>query len=225
MNLIMRLGALAAAALLWPAAASAQGAAAVSLTPPDVRRWELSADVGWLSNNKSAIASGWNDWLDVPFAGGSLGRSITPALKADVRLAIAGEGHVYEEQRIDVPGQPFPAFRLVEHRVRTTTLSGGIVYQFFENRWFHPHVGAGLEIGRESDRVLTEEQRVPPPGAQMFPALDRGTRLSWHARPVVSTGFKWYVNERGFIRSDLRVTVGAGRAAQVAWTAGIGVDL
>jgi hypothetical protein len=227
-NLIARLGALGAAALLWPADASAQSGSGLSLTPPDLPRWDVSGEVGWLSSNKSPIAPDWNDWYDVASGGGSIGFYVTPHLRAELRLAFSGEGRIAQEERIDVPGQPFPIFRLREHRFRAAAAGGGVNYQFFENQWFHPYVGAGLEIVRESDRTFAPESRVPlrPPGGPLVipPAESRST-VSWATRPVLSTGFKWYVNERGFVRSDVRVAVGNWRAAHVVWTAGIGVDL
>ena len=187
----------------------------------------MSGDIGWLSSNKSEIAPDWNDWYDVASGGGSAGYYVTPNLKAEVRLAFSGEGSIFQEERVDVPGQAFPAFRLREHHFRTTTLRGGVAYQFFQNQWFHPHVGVGIEIARESDRMFAQEFRVPrqPGGTLVIPAVDGGTTVSWAVRPVVSTGFKWYVNERGFIRSDVSVAIGNTRAADVVWTTGIGVDL
>jgi opacity protein-like surface antigen len=227
-NLIIRLATLAVVALLWPTTSSAQAIGGISLTPPDLPRWDVSGDVGWLSSNKSEIGPDWNDWYDVASAGGSAGYYVTPNLKAELRLAFSGEGSVYQEQRIDISGQTFPAFRLHEHHFRATTLRGGVAYQFFQNRWFHPHVGVGIEVARESDRTFAQELRVPSrvPGVPLvIPAVDGGATVSWAVRPVVSTGFKWYVNERGFIRSDVSVAIGNKRAAHVTWTAGIGVDL
>jgi opacity protein-like surface antigen len=227
-NLIMRLATVALAVLLWPATSSAQATGGISLVPPDLRRWDVSGDVGWLSSNKSETGPDWNDWYDVAVGGGSGGYYVTPNLKAELRLAFSGEGSILQEERIDIPEQTFPAFRLREHHFRTTTVRGGVAYQFFENRWFHPHVGAGVEIARESDRMFAQEWRVPSrqPGAPLvIPAVDGGTTVSWAVRPVVSTGFKWYVTERGFVRGDVSVAIGNRRAAQVVWASGIGVDL
>jgi opacity protein-like surface antigen len=224
----MRLATVAVAALLWPAAASAQANPGISLTPTDWPRWDVSGEVGWLSSNKSEIGPDWNDWYDVPSGGGVIGFYATPNVKAELRLAFSGEGSVYEEERIDIPGQAFPAFRLREHHIRATTLGGGMTYQFFRNQWFHPHVGAGIEVARESDRTFAQEWRVPSrePGAPLvIPAVDSRTNVSWAARPFVSAGFKWYFNERTFMRSDVRTAIGNRRAAHVTWTAGIGVDL
>ena len=228
MNLITRAGTLAMAALLSPALASAQAAGGISRSPVDRPRWDVSGDAGWLSSNKSEIGPDWNDWYDVVAAAGSVGHYVTPNLKAELRLAFSGEGRIYSEERVDVSGQTFPVFRLREHDFRATALGAGVMYQFFDNQWFHPHVGAGFEIIRESDRTFAPEWRLPSrdPGRPLVvPAFDGGTNVTWAVRPVVSTGFKWYANERGFIRSDVRVALGNKRATHVAWTAGIGVDL
>lgn len=226
-HLIMMLATIAVVALLWPAPAVAQDASGVSLVPAGQRRWDVSGDFGWLSSNKSGIGAEWNDWYDVPAGGASAGIYVTPHLKAELRLAFSGEGRVDEEERIDIPGQPFPAFRLREHHFRTSTLGAGVAYQFFENQWFHPHVGVGLEVVRETGRVFSPEWRVPSRGLPpaVIPGADAQMDVAWAVRPVLSTGFKWYVNERGFVRTDVRVAIGNTHAAYVAWTAGIGVDL
>jgi hypothetical protein len=128
-------------------------------------------------------------------------------------VTFSGEGRVVEEQRVLVPGQPFPMFRLREHYYSTATAGGSVHYQFYDNQWFHPHVGAGVVVERESERQL------------MLPDPTETTTVRWTARPFVATGFKWYVNERGFVRSDLRLAVGRGEVASVTWSAGFGVDL
>lgn len=227
-QLIMRLGTLTAMAVFWPALGSAQGIGGISLAPPDLPRWEVAGDVGWLGSNKSEIGPDWNDWYDVATGGASVGHYVTPHLKAELRLAFSGEGRIYHEERIDVPGQTFSAFRLREHHFRTTTLGGAVTYQFFENQWFHPHVAAGIEVVREADRTFAPEWRLPSrqPGVpSVIPAVEGGTTVSWAVKPVVGTGFKWYVNERGFVRTDVRVSLGDRRATRIVWTAGIGVDL
>jgi outer membrane protein W len=227
-HLITCAATMACLALLSPASASAQANSGMSLTAADPPRWDVSGDVGWLSSDKSTIGPEWNDRYDVASGGGATAYYVTPHLKAELRLAFSGEGSIYQEERLAVPGQPFPIVRLREHHFRATTLGSSVSYQFFDNQWFHPHVGAGLEVVRESDRTFVPEGRVLPrePGAPLIvPGSETVTSTSWAVRPVVSTGFKWYVNERGFIRSDVRVAIGNSGAAHVAWAAGIGVDL
>jgi hypothetical protein len=192
----------------------------VSFAPARPFGWDLSGEVGWLSANKSAIAQDWNDWYDVASGGGTAGRYWTPHLKSEIRLAFAATGSVFEEQSIVVPGQPFPIFRLREHSFRTTTVGTGISYQFFENQWFHPSLGIGVDVVRETHRELTRDlTRVPAP------EVTRDGGVSWDARPYLTTGFKWYVNERGFVRSDARVSFDGKGVSHVVWSAGIGVDL
>jgi hypothetical protein len=227
-RLIISLGTVALAALLGPPPLFAQAASGISLVPTDPRRWDVSGDVGWLSSNKSGIAAPWNDWYDVAAGGGSAGFYVTPHVKAELRLAFSAEGRVDEEERLDVPGQTFPAFRLREHHFRTSTLGAAIAYQLFDNQWFHPHLGVGFEIVRERERVFAPEWRMPPRGIGppvVIPGSNARTGVAWAVRPLLSTGFKWYVNERGFVRTDVRVAIGNRRAAHVGWTAGIGVDL
>src|SRR5688572_21961210 len=169
---------------------------ATSAAAQDLPRWDLSGEVGWLSSNKSDIAPDWDDWYDEATGALALGRYCSPHLRGELRVAFSGEGRIVEEQRVVVPGQPFPQFRLREHYYRTAALGAGVHYQFFDNQWFHPHVGAGVAVDRESERQL------------MLPDPAETTTVRWTARPFVAAGFKWYVNERGFVRSDLRLAAG-----------------
>lgn len=194
-------------------AAGASAQDAVSLAVPDPYRWDVAGEVGWLSGNKSEIGPEWDDWYDEASGALSVGRYFTPHLRGEVRAAVGGEARIFEEQR--------------EHYFRSTTLGTGIHYQLFENQYFHPLVGAGVELHRESDRVVV--QRWPlygsGPNGSVVPAVPTTTTLSWAVRPFVSAGFKWYVGERGFVRSDVRAAIGRGRVASTSWTFGIGVDL
>jgi hypothetical protein len=47
---------------------------------------------------------------------------------------------------------------------------------------------------------------------------------TYTARPLLYTGFKWYVSERAFVRSDLRSSFSKDRAESVTWRVGIGFD-
>jgi hypothetical protein len=187
------------------ATAAAQGPGAVSLQPASPARWDLWGEAGWLGHNKAEVAPDWDDWYDAGFGGVGLGYHLTPHLRSELRAAVAGEGRVLEEQRVVVPGQPFPVFRLREHRYRTASLAAALAYQFFENQWFHPALGGGFELVHEREAGVGGSVRM---------------------RPFVAAGFKWYGNERVFVRSDVRVSLfGNGAAARVTWSAGVGVDL
>jgi hypothetical protein len=43
-------------------------------------------------------------------------------------------------------------------------------------------------------------------------------------RPFALGGAKFYVNERGFVRTDLGLAWHEGRVGQITWRIGIGVD-
>ena len=150
-------------ALLWPATSSAQANGGISLAPADLPRWDVSGDVGWLSSNKSEIGPDWNDWYDVASGGGSAGYYVTPNLKAELRLAFSGEGSIYQEERIDVPGQTFPAFRLREHHFRAHDASGRCRVPVLPRTSGSTRTSApASRSSRESDRMFAQEWRVPP---------------------------------------------------------------
>jgi hypothetical protein len=50
------------------------------------------------------------------------------------------------------------------------------------------------------------------------------TRVHYSGRPFIATGFKGYVSERVFIRTDLRTAWSHEGLAAMAWRTGIGVD-
>ena len=209
----------AVAALLLMSSVAAAQQPVISLTPAEPRLWDVSGDAGWFSSNKSEVAPDWSDWYDVASGSVAIGRYLTPHLRSEFRVSFAGEGRTYEEEHLPpLPGQPFPAYRLREHYFQTTSVGAGIFHQFFENQWFHPFAGAGIDVVRESQRTVLPPQRF-------FTGGTVDERVSYAARPFVATGFKWYVNERGFIRTDVKVSFSTRGVSHTAWSAGIGVDL
>ena len=208
--------------LALPALVHAQGSPAVVLRDPAPPSWDVSGHVSWLTVDKGDVAPEWNRWYDVATVGASAGRFFGPHLKVEADIATSAWADVYVEKSFTTPAQPYPVFYAQPQRFRMTTVSGGVSYQFLNNRWLHPVVGAGLEAARETRAV--ESIIVggrPPAGAQLDPP---GTTASWRNRPFADVGFKWFVSERGFIRSDVRTTFDAHGVAQVSWRTGFGVD-
>jgi opacity protein-like surface antigen len=220
--------AFAAAALLAASSARAQDRPIVSLTPPDAARGDVAGHVGWLGGNKSGIGAQWDEWYEAASFGASAGYYWTPHVKIELDAATTTEGHVFSHEPVDVPGQPFQSFRERRHMFRSTTVGAGIAYQFFENTWFHPFVGAGLEVARESARVDLSPLFPFPSGRDGAPidvpdaSVEPGT--SYSARPYAAAGFKWYVSDRAFIRSDIRATASSTQVESVVWRGGVGVD-
>ncbi len=206
-------------------AASRAGAQELVLTPSSPRVWDAAVKVAWLAGNESPAAGEWNDWYDVPAVSFEVGRHWTTHLKTEVALTAAGEGRFYSQERVDVPGQPFPTYRFAEHHVRSTQASGAATYQFLENSWVHPFLTAGVLVDWQRERRELQEP-LPLRGSQPpFPPLIRTeTERSVEVRPFVGGGFKFYVNERAFIRTDARLMVGSPGVIGFTWRGGVGVD-
>jgi hypothetical protein len=215
-------GACLALAVLLPMAAAAQGSAAVILDDPAPPSWDASGQVSWLAVNTNDAAAGWNRWYDVATVGASVGRFFGPHLKVEFDTATSTSAQVYVEHQIIVPTQPYPVYYAQPQRFRTTTLAAGVSYQFFDNRWFHPVAGAGLESARETQTI---DSLVLGPLSTAVPLVDPpGTTVSWRHRPFADAGFKWFVSEHTFIRSNVRTTFEPGGVGRVSWRSGFGVD-
>jgi opacity protein-like surface antigen len=210
-----RAAAFVATALLVAGSASAQNQPVISITPANRARWDIAAHVGWLAARTSDPGLYGNDSYNVGLGGVSLGRYLTPHLKAEVQAAIHGEGNLYREEYL--PGS-VPPFRVTEHHLRTATAGAGLFYQFFDNQWFHPYLGGGVEVLRDEDRAVMIDGR---PGLPATVA----TGVSYATRPFVATGFKWYVTERAFVRAGAQGSFSSRDTTHVAWTLGVGGDL
>jgi hypothetical protein len=208
------------ATVLLPVLAGAQ--TSVSLTNPSPPGWDASGHVAWLTVDKSRIAPEWNSWYDVATFGGSLGRFVGRHVKLEFDAAASSSARLYITQQIAVPGQPYPVFTSQAQRFSMATLSGGASYQFLDNQWFHPVIGAGVEAARESRHVDPANHPLQvPAGLSLQPP---GTTRTWTTQPFASAGFKWYVAERAFIRSDVRASFDRGGVGHVSWRTGVGAD-
>jgi hypothetical protein len=214
-----RAAAFVAAALLMAASAAAQDRAAISLTPADPADWDIGAHIGWLAAAKPDTASFGgafgDDWYTALSGRVSAGRYLTPHLKTEIHFAMNAEGRVYRQ---DPPSGTVPVFRASEHYFRTAATGAGLFYQFFENQWFHPYAGGGLELLREEHRVSVLDGRF---GSR----VSVPTEVSYAARPFVATGFKWYVAERAFVRAGVQGSFSSRGATHIVWTTGFGADL
>lgn len=204
-----------ATALLVAGSAAAQNQPVVSLAPASPMRWDIAAHVGWLAVRTADSGVYGNDSYNVGLGGLSVGRYLTPHLKADVQAAVHGQGRLYRQEYLP---DAVPPFRATEHRLRTATVGAGLFYQFFDNQWFHPHLGGGFEMVREQERVLTIDGRLGS-------SAPTATGVSYSGRPFVATGFKWYVTERAFVGAAVKGAFSSRDTTHVAWTVRVGADL
>jgi hypothetical protein len=217
-----------AALLLAAAHAYAQDRAAVTLTPADPKRWDAAGQIGWLGVNKSEIIeSGWNDWYDTASFSGSVGYYWTTHLKTELDVSVATRADVNSYPPVFLPGEPYPPVLSRQHYFKSSAASAGVTYQFFENSWFHPFLGTGVEVTRDATRTNTSAAFFSGRDGRP-PVLISPQTTDWEttvaARPFVTGGFKWYVAEHVFIRSDLRTSFSSKGGESVVWRAGVGFD-
>jgi hypothetical protein len=185
---------------------------------------DVATHVGWFASNKSEVAPDWNDWYDAASFDVSGGFYWTPHLKIEVDVARTTAGDVFVELPPE-PGVPF--FRSREHRFTTTNVAAGVSYQFFDNAWFHPFIGGGaIAIDEQERATITQpafifRDALTPIPLPQPPPIDRSL-TSIH--PYGTAGFKLYLAERAFLRTDVRVVAGSGRAEATLWRTGFGFD-
>jgi hypothetical protein len=220
----------AAAAILAAAFFTTTGADAqtVTLTPERPARWDVAAHAGWLGVNKSDVVdTGWNDWYDAAAFTASTGYHWTSHLRAEAEVTTATRAEIDTYDMLAVPSDAFPYSRSRRHFFRYRAASVGVSYQFFENAWFHPFVGVGVDVVHESTRtelastIISFRDPRPP---IILPAAATDWEASVTARPFATAGFKWYVAEKAFIRSELRSSFSPQGGESVVWRAGVGVD-
>jgi len=199
----------------------------VTLVPSDPKRWDSSVSIGWLGGDKSDIAESWNDWYDTFATSVDVGRYFTPHIKTELGATFTSTGEVYSTDQFVVPTLPSPVFFSREHRFSVNALNVAAAYQWFDNTWVHPFVGAGVQLAWERHRVetpfptaFTRDGRgpitVPPVAAESETRFD--------PRPFLSGGAKFYVSEQGFIRTDLAAAFDGHGATRVTWRIGGGID-
>jgi hypothetical protein len=207
---------------------SAAAAAAQTIpTPAPIARTDWSAMVGWFNADKSEAAhESYNDWYNSSVYGGvGFGWYWTDNHKTEIDFGATSEGDIYESRPIVVNGQP--TYTSARVFFNTKKLAVSQQYQGFRNAWFHPHVAAGVDLTWETTREeqfptilydnVTRNPRV------LVPGQTTGPHTELVVRPFAGVGFKAYLTQRGFFRTDLRFTFGSG-VEEVLWRAGFGID-
>lgn len=218
----------AAAALLTASPISAQTQFRVDLSPPSTPRRDVAGHVSWIGERKPpATTFDWDRGYGAGTIGVSGGVHWTRNLKLEFDAASSSEGEVYEQERIDVPGLPYPVIRALEHHYQTTTAGASVVWQFLENQWVHPFVSGGALLVRETGHVEAPQEVVgfaPPRSSVVLPAVESGTDITYTVRPTVTGGAKFYLSDRVFIRTDFRTSFSPDGSVNVGWRTGVGFD-
>ena len=212
---------LIAAELASPARLFAQGS--VTLTPPGAGRWDAAVYTGWYGAARAG-AEPWDDWTEAGFGGASASYGWTRRLRTEADVSFAGRGTVYGTATSIVPGQPFPVILTQERRYQDTSVVASVLFDPLENRWVHPFIGAGIGVVREDLRIEPEWiYSGRPPAGIPLPAQQTVNDVAYRAAPHVVGGARFYVAERAFIRTDLRIAVATDKpSAQLR--VGVGFD-
>ncbi len=212
---------------LYPDTALCQG----SSSP--LARADIAASIGSFSA-KRADAAEYNQWTHSLVGSVGGGYYWSDHLKTEIDVASAGRAEAYGSEPAGFPESPLSSIFL-EHAYQSVAVSVGQSYQFRRNALFHPFVGAGVDIERRRHEIERPAQSVPiyarnPLNPQIvsvtgqisIPALTR-TETTVTVSPYAAAGFKAYFTERGFFRTDLKVSLRSG-VDRVTWRAGFGAD-
>jgi hypothetical protein len=211
---------IAASALLAASSAFAQ-TAAVALPRADAH-----VVIGWQNLRHEQPEVSGNDWLNaIVYGGAGAGWYWTDHLKTQIDAGAGSEGQQYRFQQLSIDGKPVYESSRVHLRQQSVAVSQQ--YQFFRNRWFHPHVGAGVDLARETTTIsydplfvfddVTHSTHIAQPPHEVGPAH------RFVARGFGEAGFKAYVTRRAFFTGDMRVMFRGG-AEEVLFRAGFGFD-
>jgi len=214
---------LAAAALL------AGAALAGAQEPPRVPfvRGDAHVVIGWQNLHKEQPERQYrDDWINSIFYGGAgAGWYWTEHLKTQVDFGAGTKGRQYRFEPLVINGQTTGTSSRVSVKQQSVAIAQH--YQFFRNQWFHPHVGAGIDIARETTseeyQPIVVFDNVTRTSRQVRPARTEGPDHRTIARPFVETGFKAYMTRRAFFTGDSRVMFRNG-LEEVLFRFGFGVD-
>jgi len=189
------------------------------------QQWDAAGQLALLNRNKAELG-GYDEWYSVAAIDGSVGHYWTPHVKLELDVGTAAQGEIDGAEPEATPGLPFPFPRYREHKLRETTLGATAMYQFFENQWVHPFVGAGVELVHErhiADALPATSVAISTPPVRL-PAVAAVDAVNYSVRPLVTGGFKFYVTPHAFVRTEVRASLAGDFPAALQWRGGLGFD-
>jgi hypothetical protein len=215
---------------LSPGLAAAQSATA-STPPTRTTPWDVTFMTGFLAGDSDIEETrGYrDDWFHTGQGGVTLGRHLSPHLKAEIEFTASGEGRQFVDRYVTLPGFPYPLPIGAEQHSSLRQIVASATWQFFDNEWIHPFVQAG--IAADFDRVRTHTWRQEHftgdprlPGTRVVIAEERidDPITTTRARAVFGGGVKMYASPRIFVRTDGRLAIGRGQ--HLTFRIGVGVD-
>ena len=210
------------------------GAAPAAAQTPDTAaaagRADFQAVIGWqnlrMDRDDNPFDRPDHNWAHaIMYGGAGVGWYWTEHLKTQLDIGGGTPARHYQYRARTING--FQASEISRIHVTRPSFAISQHYQFFRNEWFHPRLGIGLDLARETrtehfDPVFGYDS-VARISRQLAPARTEGPRRRLVARPFAETGFKAYMSRRAFFNADVRLMVHSG-IDQVLFRAGFGVD-
>src|SRR5215212_5575527 len=161
------------------------GTAHAQTPPSPLQRGDAAAFVGWLNAQKPGTLDLQSDWYHrAIYGGGAAGWYWTDHLRTEIEVGASKSSRLWTYRNVVIDNVPtFSGARLT---VGTRRVAIAQQYQFFRNVWFHPHVGAGVEVSWETVRGQAEPILVytsPGPPRQLRPAQEVDADTGRRVRP------------------------------------------
>jgi hypothetical protein len=188
---------------------------------PQLPRGDVSWSVG-LWGAKENQPDTYDDWYHTWNGSVAVGYYWTEHLKTEIDAGLTSEGRLWGSRV-----SPAGVYTSVAHLYSTHNLRLAQQYQFGHNARFHPHLSVGIAFSwvrhTEEREPGYQTLRVPPYSVMVEPARTIGPATEMEAVPFVGGGFKGYVSERAFFRSDMTIGLRGG-VRTVTLGCGFGVD-
>src|SRR5262245_43819550 len=194
--------------------------------------WDVTGVVGVFAGHQGADENetSYDDWFHTGQGGIMIGRHVTRHLKVEFDASATGTGTRFIQRYVTVPGSANRALIGAEAELAIRSLAAAATWQFFDNEWVHPFVTAGFSADFDRRRVhvwqqpyYTGDARVSGNQTLVVPESRDGPDTTTRLRGLVGAGVKFYFTERGFVRTDGRITLGPNQQ-NVAFRIGIGLD-
>jgi opacity protein-like surface antigen len=197
-------------------------AAAAQTTAPQPR-FEMAVTAGVIEASPGERPAYYDNWYAQGRYAGSIGYYFTKHVKAEFEHAWSGEASRYLIDYAPINGSPYP-YQVEEFfQLQQSTLR--VVWQFGDNAWVHPYLGAGAVVDTEHQRSHVPVTFQIGPRGERVPVIksDSDDRTKIRAGVSLSGGAKIYVSPRAFINTAAIVTF-SKPARSVNLIAGFGVD-
>ena len=189
-------------------------------------RGDVSGTIASASVKKTTEFVNYNNWHQQAAFGLALGWYWSNHVKTEVDAGFITEGVVYSSVPVVLAGDQ----RLfVSARSRFANQHLGVTqrYQFGDNEWVHPFIGAGFEVvsetGRRREEALFAFDQATRQTRLVRDAVEFGETRTLRARGLLSAGIKVYAARRAFFLTELRGSLHP-HAPEVHWRIGAGVD-